>query len=48
MPTHNGQRAEGSIGPTIVWFAVLNQARATEDWDGYFSSLTIPNKTARH
>ena len=45
-PTHNGRRAVGSIGPTFVWFPVLNQARATEDWDGCF--ITSPNKTARH
>ena len=25
-----------------------HRVRATEDWDGSFSSLTIPNKTARH
>ena len=36
------------IGPTIVWFPVLNQARATEDWDGCFSSATGSNKTAEH
>ena len=28
-------------------FQFLNQARATEDWDGCFSSLTSPNKTAQ-
>ena len=42
------KRAVGSISPTIVWFPVLNQARVTEDWNGSLSSLTSPNKTARH